>query len=248
MSRSAIPEDTKQYVRQKCGFGCVVCGLPVFQYDHVHDYADVQEHDPDNLVLLCATHHNEKTVGRLSREAVQKAAIAPINKTRLWTGSHPLHMVGTRGQFEIGTNIFEFDFGQTGENFEAIRILGQTIFGMHHENGHLLLDVVLSDRRGETILKVERGELIISTSVWDYKFEGRNLHIRSGERQIELHLELVKEGVRVTRGFVVGWQFGLARPRWSAIQISPDEVRILPNNSILKGGSVSGCRRGLVIN
>jgi predicted class III extradiol MEMO1 family dioxygenase len=36
-------------------------------------YSEVEEHEPDNLVLLCPQHHAEKTKGFLTPEAVAEA-------------------------------------------------------------------------------------------------------------------------------------------------------------------------------
>jgi hypothetical protein len=43
----------KREIRQRCGFGCVLCGIRIYQYDHIIDYAQVQEHTADNITLLC---------------------------------------------------------------------------------------------------------------------------------------------------------------------------------------------------
>jgi len=44
-------------VRQRCGFGFVICGIPIYHYDHIIDHAEVHEHTADKLTLLCPTHH-----------------------------------------------------------------------------------------------------------------------------------------------------------------------------------------------
>jgi 5-methylcytosine-specific restriction endonuclease McrA len=63
--RDKIPRKTKLRVRQRCGFGCVICGHPIYQIDHMVDHAVVQEHKAANLTLLCPRHHDEKTKGLL---------------------------------------------------------------------------------------------------------------------------------------------------------------------------------------
>lgn len=62
-ARPPIPEDVKRQVRQRCAFGCVICGLPVYHYDHMTAYHVVKEHDAANITLLCASHHDQRPVG-----------------------------------------------------------------------------------------------------------------------------------------------------------------------------------------
>ena len=43
LSRS-IPEDVKQHVRQECGFGCVICGNIIIDYEHIDPgFAEARE-------------------------------------------------------------------------------------------------------------------------------------------------------------------------------------------------------------
>ena len=62
------------------GFGCVICGSPLYEYDHLIPWSDVHEHEPENLVLLCPQHHAEKTKGFLTVEALASANDNPRNR------------------------------------------------------------------------------------------------------------------------------------------------------------------------
>ena len=43
-----IPPDVKRAVRRACGFGCVICGLGIVDYEHVDPtFADALVHDPE---------------------------------------------------------------------------------------------------------------------------------------------------------------------------------------------------------
>lgn len=69
-----IPETTKKLVRKACGYGCVVCGSIPYDYDHLKTEFNVaDEHDPDDIVLLCNNHHRLKTAGILSAERILDA-------------------------------------------------------------------------------------------------------------------------------------------------------------------------------
>jgi trigger factor len=86
--RPPIPADVLRRVRQRCGFGCVICGLPFYDVDHIVDYTDMRIHDEDNLTLLCQNHHRAKTPKnrRLSLETVRRYDADPHNRRYGTTG------------------------------------------------------------------------------------------------------------------------------------------------------------------
>jgi hypothetical protein len=77
--RPEIPNLIKLQVRKACGFGCAICGMPFYQYDHIEDYARVRKHESFNIVLLRPLHHAEKTAKMLPLGAVWEARRNPIN-------------------------------------------------------------------------------------------------------------------------------------------------------------------------
>ena len=49
-----IPEPIKRQIRQDSGFGCVICGLGIIQYEHVDpEFHLAKIHDPSKMTLLC---------------------------------------------------------------------------------------------------------------------------------------------------------------------------------------------------
>ena len=73
-----IPDSIKRVVRQRCGFGCVVCGKAIYQYHHTNpSFADATEHDAAKIVLLCSECHGRVTSGLLSNRTVDKSALSP---------------------------------------------------------------------------------------------------------------------------------------------------------------------------
>ena len=54
-----IDAATKRAVRQRCGFGCVICGCGIVQYHHFDPpFAEATEHDPFGITLLCGQCHD----------------------------------------------------------------------------------------------------------------------------------------------------------------------------------------------
>ena len=74
-----IPLPIQREVRKRCGFGCVICGFPLYEYDHLTGWANVYEHVAEDITLLCDQHHKEVTNGLLPREKVFEANKSPYN-------------------------------------------------------------------------------------------------------------------------------------------------------------------------
>ena len=78
--RRKIPEDIKRRVRQRCGFGCVICGSSVYEYEHVSPtYVEAQRHDPDCIATLCASCHSKVTRRIWSKDKVSHASRRPAS-------------------------------------------------------------------------------------------------------------------------------------------------------------------------
>jgi hypothetical protein len=72
-ARPPIGAEMEKEVRRRCGFGCVMCGLPLYEYDHILGWSNVQRHVAEEITLLCDMHHREKTNGLLPLDHVVAA-------------------------------------------------------------------------------------------------------------------------------------------------------------------------------
>jgi trigger factor len=247
-----IPAEVKRQVRQKCGFGCIFCGSPVFQYDHLRDFAVVREHDPSNINLLCPTHHMAKTSGRLSSEAVATRANNPVNLSsdRSITGM-PLELCGATVTFDIGSNVFVGESSSSTDEFSAVQLSDRPMISASWREGWMLLDMTLTDGSGTPVITVEKGELRTSTAIWDFELVGRRLTVRAGPRKITTSLILADGGLTIDRGFLIHGPL--------AVKIQPDSINLgrvavatilgVPKTfipgSTFAGGFSSGCRTGV---
>jgi len=69
-----VPEPIQREIRQRCGFGCVICGLAFYDYEHFDpEFSEARKHDPAGMTLLCSQHNQSKERGRLSTYTVRKA-------------------------------------------------------------------------------------------------------------------------------------------------------------------------------
>lgn len=240
--RPAIPAAIKQAVRQACGFGCVLCGAPVFHYDHIVDYSEVKEHAVDNLALLCPTHHQNKSSRRLPREIVAKARMSPFNRSRELTASDRWYFSGSQVRFLVGDNRFVFDFdgpAEWGNVRSAIRINGQDVLSMRLIDGELLLTAIFHDQVGRTILFVKDGEVVVSTRVFDYDIVGPKIVLKDRGGDILLELQKLDDGVHVARG--------LFRKGKTSLVITPEALTMLPMNIVIGGGTAIGGREAVVV-
>lgn len=238
--RPSICEATKRSVRQKCYFGCVICGAPIYQYDHIEEYNHVMIHEEENITLLCPNHHQDKTSGRITKEFVKQKTANPHNKNQPFSSPYKLFMSGNAVNLRVGGNQYLFNFSDVNNRFDAVRVNGKSIVGITNDNGNLLLDVCMTDREGNEILKVNEGELEISTEIWDFEYIGNNMKIRSQLRSIEFDMLLLEDGVRINRGYY-------SQPPL-ALEILPNEHIVWPTNNRMIGCTVIDCQVGLDIN
>ena len=68
-----IESDTRRLIRKRCGFGCVICGIGFFDYEHFDpDFAEAKEHNPEGMTLLCMQCNQKRRRGTLSASTVKR--------------------------------------------------------------------------------------------------------------------------------------------------------------------------------
>ena len=179
-----IPEEIKRQVRQRCGFGCVICGYAIYEYEHFSpEFAQAKIHGPDGITLLCPLHHALKTRGLLSLELIIKHNKSP----------KACEQGFSRGPFDIGNEHPIIVLG--GVTFERnqilLRVYGDEILSIQppFEMGQpFLLSAFLTNDKNEVILEVVNNEWKTSTDNWDCTVIGNVITIRSRLNNIELVL------------------------------------------------------------
>lgn len=179
-----MPDPIQREIRQRCGFGCVICGLPLFEYEHMEGWASVQRHIAEEITLLCDQHHREKTGGLLPVEVVREADKNPFNLQTGVSKPYNLHYSGDECYVEIGSNIFTTKVQGYNSFMLPIVIDGLPILAFIFSDGHLLLNLNLFDEFNNQILSIGNNQLLYSVSPWDIQLVGRNLVIREATRKI----------------------------------------------------------------
>jgi HNH endonuclease len=182
-NRPPISDAMKREVRQRCGFGCIFCGLPIYEYEHVRPWAEVLEHRPDNLVLLCPNHHAEFTRGQRSKHDIGAAAQSPHN---LATGSvhHVFHVNRLHYEVLLATNVFKGVLNVLVIDNEPIIRVEKLLPG----SGELGLTASIYDHDHRRVLRIFQNEWIASSKEWDIEQQGPRLTIRSEKSNVLLQI------------------------------------------------------------
>jgi hypothetical protein len=179
-----IPHPVKREVRQRCGFGCVICGSALYQYHHDDPpFEDATEHQAEGIVLLCDGCHGLKTRGRLSDDRIRAAA------------AHPKSL-------EKGFSFGAFDVGDQPptvvvcgstlvEPRDVLTVGGETLLAVappESPGGPFRLSAKMLGIGGELLLQIEENEWKTPTGNWDVELTGRHITIRRGPGEIALRI------------------------------------------------------------
>jgi len=169
-----IPAEVKRSVRQRDGFGCIVCGSAFPQYDHVGiEFKDAKVHSADQIILLCGGCHDLKTRGALSTETLQRHAKSPFCRR-----------VGyARGPLDIGIESPEIVIGtiNTTNVSTLIEFEGEPLFTVsppEADGEPFLINAKLFGPDEKPMLYIENNVFLLSPSNWDVKVEGQKIEIR----------------------------------------------------------------------
>jgi trigger factor len=197
-----IPSPIKREVRQRCGFGCVICGVPLYDYDHMIEFSEVKEHKADNLTLLCDFHHREKTNGLLSLEQVKKANKRPFNIENKSSTPYNFNFEGANFEFMMGGCELTIDNLKLERDFIIpILINNKKLISFEIIDKQLFFNLIVFDKKGELALKIVENEMIYNAEQWDIEFIGTRLKIREKHREILFDIEFnIPNGVKIHQG------------------------------------------------
>jgi len=82
--RKSIPEKIKKKIYQEAGMACPFCGesdVTTFELHHVQPHSENQEHDEENLILLCSNCHAKVTAGEITETEILRKKISLLKGT-----------------------------------------------------------------------------------------------------------------------------------------------------------------------
>lgn len=233
-----IPLPIQREVRQRCGFGCVICGLPLYEYEHMEEWAVVQRHVAEEITLLCDQHHREKTGGLLPKQMVREANANPFNLRKDCQKPYTFHFAGNHAEIELGSNTFTCENQGYNTSFAPIVIDNLPLLGFVIADDHLLFNLVAFDEMNEKILHIKNNQLLYATMPWDIQLVGRKLTVREAHRKILIEIEFCPPNkVIINRG-----RFLL---NGVEVLLSPERLMITNNAMILSKVSAVNCPVGL---
>ncbi len=161
-------------VRQRCGFGCVFCGLAIYDYEHFDPtFANAKEHKAEGITLLCLRHHGHKNRGFLTAKQVAQANEKPFARQAGF--AHEAFNTGPDSpSFLFGGNRFE---GSSGIVLNGEYIIG----GLPPEvpGGPTRLTANLCNKNGSEILRIKDNVWSVPAGNWDVDVEGTTISIRN---------------------------------------------------------------------
>lgn len=201
-----IPEPIKREIRQRSGFGCVVCGCSIVDYEHVApEFARARIHDPSKMTLLCPMCHAKVTRNLLSKARVRTAMENPRCRVLGFSfaeldpaNTHPYVVFG-------GMNLRNCHI--------PVQVRGFPLFQVEPpeaDGGPYRLSASFFDQQGGPSLLIRRNEWRTSSAQWDVEVKGGRITIRSAPRTISLQIAFVPaEGIVIERVdmHVAGYHF-----------------------------------------
>lgn len=228
-----IPAGIKRAVRQRCGFGCVVCGASIYEYDHFEpNFIAAREHLAESIILLCPSHHAQKTKGLIPVEILRHAKSEPA-AIRDERTAQVLPYFSHVPSLQIGGGLL------TQETEIPIQIRGKPLIQfMPPEDGSDVsrINAKITSEDGESILRIAENEWIVETGVWDYEWVGQRMTIRDAQKRVSLQLTLSPPKL-----------IALDRLRYKepGLDLTVTETEITVNGSTLRDCMAIGCRVGL---
>lgn len=102
-----IPSDIMRKIRKNDGYGCVICGHILVDYEHIDPlFCDATEHDPDKIALLCSFHHDQVTRRVLPKRCIKEAKKNPFCKSKKFSYSKYYPSIDDV-KLKVGNSIFE---------------------------------------------------------------------------------------------------------------------------------------------
>jgi hypothetical protein len=171
----------KRQLRQEAGFGCCVCGLPIFQYHHIVEWSAENHNRSSDMMVLCPNHHDRATKGAFPEAAHRAAKAAPFNVQRGVVGG-VLHVIQNYAAIGLGS-VFVVNEGP------VLEICGEEVLSLNLQDGVMLLSLVLRSESGDELCRIDRNEWVSGDPMaWDIEADYRELTIRERFGSINLQL------------------------------------------------------------
>jgi hypothetical protein len=231
-----MPAEVARQLRQEAGFGCCICGNPIFQYHHIVRWADDQHYRVEDMMVLCPNHHDMATKSALPVEAQRKHKASPKN----------IIDKRARGRLEVYQDYCAMKLGSITVVNEGsfLRIDGEDVLSCYVSEKRLEISLKLYNENDDLLVEIGKNEWVSGDPLpWDIVSEYRRLTIRERAGQISLSLDVTTTPPELRAQF---WRHG------RRIACDPVQIRIgNPETVFLRdlafvGGPISVGQDGVV--
>jgi hypothetical protein len=232
-----IPAPIKRKVRQICGFGCIVCGLGIVDYEHIDPpFAEAKEHRVEGIILLCPRCHGKFTRNFLSRETIIEAIKKPFCKK--YGYARELLDIGKRNPMIIigGSQFSDCEMPIAYDNIPIIEVKEAEESG-----GPFRISATFYNSMGDLSLIILDNEWKAFSGNWDIESVGGSIIIRENPRHVSLKLKSEPPNnviIQKLDMFLLGWRI-IANPE-ELVLINPSGGRI-----VVKELRVINCKGGI---
>lgn len=182
-----IHPDLKRKIRQNAGFGCVICGLAITQYEHVDpEFAEAERHDPQKMTLLCGSCHHKVTTKFWSKDKVKDAMKLPFCKKRGFASEI----------FDFSNEPPDLILGSTKwvNSSVIFRVLDKDLLKFtppEEKSGPFRMSGIFYNNLDQEIFRIEDNEWKGSTQNFDIDVVGNTITIKSSPDKIALQLKVM---------------------------------------------------------
>ncbi len=232
-----IPAEVKRIVRKRCGFGCVRCGLALYDYEHFDpDFKDALTHDENGITLLCMQCNQKRNRGVLSVETVREANKHPkclsdgFASETFDFGTKSMTVIVASHEFIdcctlIAINDFPVLSIRPPENIgEPYRLSGR-----------------FADETGEITLAIKDNVWAAGADNWDVECVGPRIIIKNGPRRVALKIKSEPPHRIIIEQLNMQFDGIALRAENEKFEISFDGK----NWTSFVGGGVAGCNVGI---
>jgi len=191
-----IPDAIKRAVRQRCGFGCVICASAIIDYEHFDPvFSNARQHDAAGITLLCPGCHAKKTRNMLSVRRVREANAQPAALSKRYSYAE---VEGTLNRPFIKLGGLMLRNCTTPLLLRGFPVL--QVEDAEGESSPFTLSASFFSKDGRPSLFVRRNEWQVLSGTWDVEVVGPSVTVRTGRGEIALGLRFVPgEGLVVER-------------------------------------------------
>ena len=183
-----IPAEVKTAVRQQDGYGCVICGKMLVDYEHIDPlFCDATEHNAEHIALLCSEHHDQVTRRILPKRIIKEHKAKPYCKQRGFADSryfpHPNDI-----KIKCGTSYFQ-------DTKKIIEINGKPIIWIEDEEDQILFNAIFYDNEGNKVGYLNKNTFIALVKDCDIYAVASRIEARLKKGIINLQLDIEADGI-----------------------------------------------------